>query len=61
MSQAPAIVAVIKIRIDDAWDSRIMAFFGSPQNFAEDLCERLKDKAMCDEASVMSVEVVKPT
>jgi len=59
MSQAPGISIVVKLTIDDTWDARHMALFGSPENYAESVCEHIKDKGLADAAEVVSVDILK--
>ena len=59
MSVAPGIRVVVKLTLDDTWDAQHMALFGSPENFAENLCEVIKDKQIADATEVVSVEILK--
>jgi len=60
MSLAPSLILVVKLKIEDVWDSEAQRVFATPENLAESLMEDLKAKLPADEAEIVTVEIVKP-
>lgn len=58
MSKRPGIEVTIKVRLDTIWDGPTAALFGTPHGWAEDFCERVKDKLQVDEAEVLEARLL---